>query len=216
VTTLSRVRTAVLVSGRGSNLAALIEAARDPGYPAGIVLVASNRPGAPGLERAREAGIPAITVDHQAFTDRESFERALDAALRAHRVELLALAGFMRVLTPWFIEAWRDRMVNIHPSLLPAFRGLHTHQRALEEGVLLHGCTVHRVVPDLDAGPILGQAAVPVLPGDDAGRLAARVLAAEHRLYPACLAVVARRLRGDPAGVERDDDPSATLVNVGH
>jgi phosphoribosylglycinamide formyltransferase-1 len=213
--TVARVRTGVLISGRGSNLAALIGAAREPSYPAEIVLVASNRPGAAGLDRAREAGIPAVTVDHKGFADRESFERALDAELRGHRVELLALAGFMRVLTPWLIEGWRDRMINIHPSLLPAFRGLHTHERALQEGVLLHGCTVHRVVPDLDAGPILGQAAVPVLPGDDADRLAARVLAAEHRLYPACLAVVAHRLRSEPAGGPHAD-ASATLVNVGH
>jgi phosphoribosylglycinamide formyltransferase-1 len=205
----------VLISGRGSNLAALIEAARDPLYPAEIVLVLSNRPGAAGLDRAREAGIPALTVDHAAFADRESFERALDAQLRGHDVELLALAGFMRVLTPWLIEAWAGRMINIHPSLLPAFRGLHTHERALREGVLLHGCTVHGVVADLDAGPILGQAAVPVLPGDDADSLSARVLAAEHRLYPACLAVMARRLRGERADMKRGD-PLAMLVNVGH
>lgn len=181
----------MLISGRGSNLGSLIEAAAAPDYPAELALVLSNRPGAPGLARAEGAGLPAATVDHKAYPDRPAFERAIDEALAAHGIDLVCLAGFMRVLTPWFVERWAGRMLNIHPSLLPAFRGLHTHARALEAGVLVHGCTVHFVVPDLDAGPIVAQAAVAVTPGTDEAALAARVLAEEHRLYPLALALVA-------------------------
>ena len=184
-------RTAILISGRGSNMTALLEAARDPAYPAEIVLVASNRPDAAGLGRAAEAGVPTLCVDHKSFADRESFETALHAALLEREVELVCLAGFMRVLTPWFIERWAGRLLNIHPSLLPAFRGLHTHERALAEGVKLHGCTVHYVVPELDAGPIIAQAAVPVCSGDTPDTLGSRVLSAEHVLYPAALRLVA-------------------------
>jgi len=187
---MTRRRVAVLISGRGSNLASLVEAARDPAYPAVIALVVSNRPDAAGLQRAREAGIEALAIDHSAFATREGFERDLDAALSAHAVDLVCLAGFMRVLTPWFVERWAGRMLNIHPSLLPLFRGTHTHERALAAGVLVHGCTVHFVVPELDAGPIVAQAAVPVVPGDTAERLAARVLAQEHRLYPRAVRMV--------------------------
>lgn len=187
----TRARIAILISGRGSNMVSLIEAAQAPDYPAEIVLVASNRPDAPGLARAAQAGLTTVTVDHRAFSDRAAFERALDAALREHGAELLVLAGFMRVLTPWFVEAWAGRMLNIHPSLLPLFRGTHTHAQALAAGVRVHGCTVHFVVPELDAGPIVAQAAVPVLPGDDEDALSARVLVQEHRIYPAALALVA-------------------------
>ena len=187
---MTRRRVAVLISGRGSNMASLIEAARDPAFPAEIALVASNRPGAGGLDRARQAGIETVAVDHRAFPDRETFELALDRALRARSVDLLCLAGFMRVLTPGFVEAWAGQMLNIHPSLLPLFRGTRTHERALAEGVLVHGCTVHYVVPELDAGPIIAQAAVPVVPGDTPDSLAARVLAQEHALYPAALRMV--------------------------
>ncbi len=176
-----------MISGRGSNMAALIAAALAPDYPATIALVVSNRPAAPGLGLARTAGIEAIALDHKAFPDRESFERALDTALAARNIELVCLAGFMRVLTPWFVGRWQGRMLNIHPSLLPAFRGTHTHARALAEGVRVHGCTVHVVVPELDAGPIVAQAEVPVLPGDTPESLAARVGEAEHRLYPQAL-----------------------------
>ena len=172
-------------------MASLIEAARAPGYPADIVLVLSNRPEAAGLARAAEAGIPARAVDHTAFGSREAFERELDIVLAEHGVELLVLAGFMRVLTPWFVERWTGRMINIHPSLLPLFRGTSTHRRALEAGVLIHGCTAHFVVPELDAGPIIAQAAVPVLPDDTEASLAARVLAQEHALYPLALRLVA-------------------------
>jgi phosphoribosylglycinamide formyltransferase-1 len=204
MTEATRRRVAVLISGRGSNLVSLIEAASTPGYPAEIVLVLSNRPGAGGLARATEAGIPAVAVDHRAYPDRESFEHALDAALDAHGVELVCLAGFMRVLTPWFVARWQGRLINIHPSLLPLFRGTHTHRQALAAGVLVHGCTVHFVVPELDAGPIIAQAAVPVVPGDTEDSLAARVLAQEHRLYPQALRLVAE-------GRARLDGGRATL-----
>jgi phosphoribosylglycinamide formyltransferase-1 len=191
-TTPRRVRTAILISGRGSNMVALIEAARAADFPAEIVLVAANLPEAGGLERARAAGIATASVDHRPFgKDREAFERALDEVLRINQIELVALAGFMRVLTPWFVTRWQGRLLNIHPSLLPAFRGTHTHARALEAGVAEHGCTVHFVVPELDAGPTILQAKVPVLPGDDEASLSARVLEQEHAIYPRALALVA-------------------------
>ncbi|MBA9069238.1 phosphoribosylglycinamide formyltransferase-1 [Methylobacterium sp. RAS18] len=184
-------RVAILISGRGSNMVSLIEAARAPDYPAEIVLVLSNRPDAAGLDRARAAGIPARAIDHKAFPDRARFDAALQAELDEAGIELIVLAGFMRILTDAFVEAWIGRMINIHPSLLPLFKGTHTHERALEAGVRLHGCTVHYVVPELDAGPIVAQAAVPVLPGDDADALSARVIVQEHRLFPAALALIA-------------------------
>jgi phosphoribosylglycinamide formyltransferase-1 len=193
---------AVLISGRGSNMASLIEAASDPAYPAAVALVLSNRPGAGGLAHAAAAGIATLVVDHKAFPDREGFERALDRALSEARAELVCLAGFMRVLTPSFVERWRGRMLNVHPSLLPLFKGLGTHARALAAGVRVHGCTVHYVVPELDSGPIVAQEAVPVRWDDTEATLAARVLEAEHRLYPQALAAVAAgriRLDGDRA-----------------
>ncbi|MBE7217685.1 MAG: phosphoribosylglycinamide formyltransferase [Caulobacteraceae bacterium] len=185
-----------MISGRGSNMEALLLAAADPAYPAEIALVLSNRPDAAGLETARRAGAPAIAVDHRPFgKDREAHERALDAELRAHGVELVALAGYMRVLTPWLVGAWRGRMLNIHPSLLPELPGLDTHECALAAGHARHGCSVHWVSEGVDEGPVLGQAALDVRPGDTAQTLAARVLELEHRLYPACLAQAARTLR---------------------
>ena len=191
-----RVRTAVLISGGGSNMAALVAAAQAPDYPAEVVLVASNRLDAPGLDKARRAGVPIIGVDHRPFgADREGHERLIDGVLRAAGVELVALAGYMRVLSPWLVGAWAGRMVNIHPSLLPAFPGLHTHRRAIEAGVAQSGATVHWVVDDVDAGPVIGQETAPVLPGDTEESLAARVLEAEHRLYPQALARAARTLR---------------------
>ncbi len=183
-------RVAVLISGRGSNMASLIEATSTPGFPAQIALVLSNRPDAAGLERAQAAGIATLVIDHKAHPTREDFEQAMDAALTEHRIEFICLAGFMRVLTDWFVERWAGRMINIHPSLLPLFRGTHTHKRALEEGVLVHGCTVHFVVPELDAGPIIAQAAVPVIPGDTEETLAARVIVQEHLLYPQALRMI--------------------------
>lgn len=189
---MSRKRVAMLISGRGSNMAALLDAMSAPDFPAVPALVLSNRPDAAGLATAQAAGVATTVIDHRAYgRDREAFERAMQAEIMAHDVDLVCLAGFMRILTPFFIEAWDGRMINIHPSLLPSFRGLDTHARALGEGVALHGCTVHFVVPELDAGPIILQAAVPVLPGDDEARLGARVLAQEHRLYPRALRALA-------------------------
>jgi len=189
---MSRKRVGILISGRGSNMAALIEAAKVSDYPAEIVLVASNRPDAGGLDTARAAGIAAATVDHTAYgKDRVAFERALQAVLDGHRVELVCLAGFMRLLTAEFTNRWQQRMINIHPALLPAFKGLETHRRALEAGVKIHGATVHFVVPEMDSGPIIAQGAVPVHDGDTEQALAARVLTVEHRIYPLALGLVA-------------------------
>jgi phosphoribosylglycinamide formyltransferase-1 len=188
----ARKRVAILISGRGSNMAALIAAAQSADYPAAIAVVLSNRPGAGGLQRADEDGIATAVVDHTAFgKDRAAFERAVQAHLDAHRVDLVCLAGFMRLFTPAFVSHWSGRMLNIHPALLPSFRGLHTHAQALAAGVKIHGATVHYVSPEVDAGPIIAQAAVPVLDGDTADTLEARVLAAEHRLYPLALGLVA-------------------------
>jgi phosphoribosylglycinamide formyltransferase-1 len=193
-------RVAVLISGRGSNMAALIEAARAPDYPAEIVLVVSNRPDALGLVRAREAGIATALVDHKTFgKDREAFEHALDAQMAMHHIDLICLAGFMRLLTPWFVTRWSGRMLNIHPALLPQFKGLDTHRRALEAGVPRHGATVHFVGVEMDAGPIIAQDSVPVLPGDTEKTLAARVLELEHRIYPQALRLVAEG-QATPAG----------------
>ena len=163
---MSKARTAVLISGRGSNMMALVEAARDPAYPAEIACVVSNRADAKGLDFAAANGIPAKVIDHKAYATREAFEAALDAYLRSMKVEIIALAGFMRVLTAGFIAGWEGRMINIHPSLLPAYKGLHTHERALADGAKVHGCSVHLVTPELDGGPVLLQAEVPVLAGD--------------------------------------------------
>jgi len=191
-------RVAILISGRGSNMAALIDAAKDPAYPAEIVLVLTNIADAGGLERAREAGIATEVVEHRPFgKDRAAFDRAMHAVLERHRIEIVCLAGFLRLLTPWFVERWSGRLINIHPSLLPAFKGLDTHARALAAGATQHGATVHFVVPELDSGPIIAQESVPVLPGDTEGTLAARVLAVEHRIYPLALKRVAQ---GDVAG----------------
>jgi phosphoribosylglycinamide formyltransferase-1 len=195
----TRKRVAILISGRGSNMAALIEAARDPSYPAEIVLVVSNVTGAPGLAFARDAGIAVATIDHKAFgKDRESFERALQAALEDHRIEIVCLAGFMRVLTDWFVSRWEGRLLNIHPALLPDFKGLNTHERALAAGAKLHGATVHFVVAAMDSGPIIAQASVPVLEGDTPDTLAARVLKVEHEIYPQALRTVAEGHASDP------------------
>jgi phosphoribosylglycinamide formyltransferase-1 len=185
-------RVAVLISGRGSNMAALIEAARDASFPAAVVLVLSNRPAAAGLGLARTSSIATAVVDHATYgEDREAFERKMQEMLEAHRVELICLAGFMRLLTPSFVRRWHGRMINIHPALLPAFKGLDTHQRALAAGVKIHGASVHFVVPDMDAGPIIVQGAIGVRDDDSAATLAARVLAIEHRIYPAALALLA-------------------------
>jgi len=189
---MTRKRIGVLISGRGSNMEALLAAASDPAFPAEIALVMSNRADAAGLATAASHGVATAVVDHRPYgKDRVSFERALDARMREAGVELVCLAGFMRVLTPVFVGAWDGRMLNIHPSLLPAYTGLHTHERALHDGVRVHGCTVHFVTPVLDVGPIIAQAVVPVRAGDDPDRLAARVLRQEHRLYPRALELIA-------------------------
>jgi len=189
---MNKKRVAILISGRGSNMTALIEAAKAKDYPAEIALVISNRPDAPGLVRARAEGVATAIVDHVRFgEDREAFERALDDELRARHIDLVCLAGFMRLLTPWFVTRWSGRVLNIHPSLLPQFKGLHTHRRALEAGVWRHGATVHFVVPEMDAGPIVAQDWVAVRDGDTEATLAARVLEVEHRIYPSALRAVA-------------------------
>ncbi len=212
---MSRLKIAVLISGRGSNLRALIDACAEPGYPAEIVLVLSNNPDAGGLHHAREAGLTARVVDHRDHADKPAFERAMEAELAQSGAEFVCLAGFMRLLTPEFVERWRDRLINIHPSLLPAFKGLDTHQRALDAGMRISGCTVHFVRADMDDGPIILQAAVPVLDGDDAEALAGRVLAAEHRCYPAALRLVAEgRAQVDGRRVRVDGPPaSGTLFS---
>jgi len=187
----ARKRTAILISGRGSNMAALIAAARAPDFPAEIVLVLSNKPDAPGLARAKSAGIAVAAVDHKIYAGRGEFEASMQALLDIHRVELICLAGFMRVLSAPFVTRWRGRMLNIHPSLLPAFRGLDTHRRALAAGVKIHGCTVHFVEPELDSGPIVAQSFVSVREDDTPETLAARVIEKEHVLYAEALALVA-------------------------
>jgi phosphoribosylglycinamide formyltransferase-1 len=185
-------RVAILISGRGSNMTALIEAAKASDYPAEIVLVVSNRPDAPGLAHARAAGVATAVIDHTRFGDkREAFEHALDDELRNNRIDLVCLAGFMRLLTPWFVARWSGRMLNIHPSLLPQFKGLDTHRRALEAGAKRHGATVHFVVPEMDSGPIVVQDSVAVRDGDTEATLAARVLELEHQIYPRALRAVA-------------------------
>jgi phosphoribosylglycinamide formyltransferase-1 len=199
------MRVAVLVSGRGSNMAALIDAAAEPSYPAEIVAVISNRPQAGALAIAGRAGIATAVVDHKAFPSREAFDAELDRTIRTFSPDVVCLAGFMRLLTASFIEGWNGRLINIHPALLPSFKGLDTHARALAAGVKLHGCTVHLVTPEVDSGPIIAQAATPVLAGDTEETLAARVLAAEHVLYPRALKLWAEgraRLEGDRVVVE--------------
>ncbi len=204
---MTPVRVAVLLSGRGSNLGALLDAAEAPGYPARIALVLSNRPDAAGLGLAARRGVAARCIDHRPFArERAAHESAIHAVLLEHDIGLVCLAGYMRLLTPFLVGAWAGRMLNVHPSLLPAFPGLDTHARALAQGVKLHGCTVHVVTQEVDAGPILAQAAVPVLPDDTEAGLAARVLVQEHRIYPEALRL---HLSGRPGAY----DPAASLAS---
>lgn len=189
--TAPKKRTAILISGRGSNMQSLVRAMAEPGFPAEPAVVVSNRPEALGLSWAEGQGIPAVAIDHRAFATRMAFEARLHQTLMDHGTELICNAGFMRLLTGGFVDRWKDRQLNIHPSLLPSFPGLHTHKRALEAGVMITGCTVHFVRLEMDSGPIIAQAAVPVLPGDTEDSLAARVLEAEHKLYPLALRLVA-------------------------
>jgi phosphoribosylglycinamide formyltransferase-1 len=201
---VARLKVGVLISGRGSNLQALIDACADPAFPAEIVLVLSNKADAYGLERARNAGIAAAVVSHRDYADKPGFEAAMDDALNAAGVELVCLAGFMRLLTAGFVERWHNRLINIHPSLLPSFKGLDTHARAIEAGVRFTGCTVHYVRPAMDEGPIILQAVVPILEGDDDHTLADRVLVAEHRCYPGALKLIAEgrtRVEGERVAI---------------
>ena len=210
---MARLKLGVLISGRGSNLQALIDAAADPAYPAEIALVVSNRREAAGLERAARAGVARRVI---AAPDRAAFAAEADAALRQSGAQLVALAGFMRILDDAFVAAWRDRLVNIHPSLLPAFPGLHAQRQALAAGVKIAGCTVHFVRPEMDSGPIIAQAAVPVYPGDDEERLAARILAAEHRLYPLAVRLFAEgrlAIVGNAVHIAGAGAPDAALLN---
>ncbi len=185
---VTKTRAAIFISGRGSNMMALVEAAKAPDFPAEFVLVVSNDPQASGLEWAKTQGIATFAADHKPFgKDREAHEREIDRALRDAGIEFICLAGYMRVLTPWLVEQWQGKMINIHPALLPEFKGLHTHERALEAAVAEHGATVHWVTPGVDEGEIIAQARVPVLADDTADALAARVLTEEHKLYPAAL-----------------------------
>jgi phosphoribosylglycinamide formyltransferase-1 len=211
-----KLRLGVLISGRGSNLQALIDACAEPAFPAEIALVVANVAGAYGLERAARAGTATRVIPHKPFASRGAFEAALTEALQEAGCGLVCLAGFMRLLTGPFVEAWWDRLINIHPSLLPAFRGLHTHERVLEYGARFSGCTVHFVRPAMDDGPIIVQAAVPVYEDDDADRLAARILAQEHRIYPLAVKLIAEgRVRVDGARVRVDgaSAPDVTLIN---
>jgi phosphoribosylglycinamide formyltransferase 1 len=181
---MAKLKVGVLISGRGSNMAALVKAAQAADYPAEIVCVISNKADAGGLKTAADAGIPTIAISHRGYPDRESFDRDVSAALEKHGVELVVLAGFMRIFSDWFPRHWAGRLINIHPSLLPSFKGVHVQKQALDAGARISGCTVHFVIPDLDAGPIIAQAAVPVLAGDTEETLTARILRQEHRLYP--------------------------------
>jgi phosphoribosylglycinamide formyltransferase-1 len=213
---MRRKRVAVLISGRGSNMASLIAAAARPDYPAEIAAVISNRPDAAGLAHAAAAGVPAAVVDHKRYASRESFEQALTERLEAADVDLICHAGFMRIVTAAYVDRWRDRVLNIHPSLLPAFPGLNTHARAIEAGVKVHGCTVHFVREKVDDGPIVAQGAVPVLPDDTEDTLAARVLAVEHRLYPHALALIASgraRLSGERVIIDNTGAASDALLS---
>lgn len=213
---MDRMRLGVLISGRGSNLGALIDACQDPAYPAEIACVISNRPGAKGLERARRAGLAGCVVDHRGFDGRAAFEAALTTKLQAAGVELICLAGFMRILTEAFTERWPDRIVNIHPSLLPAFPGLDTHRRALDAGVRFVGATVHFVRPGLDDGPIIVQAVVPVRADDTPDSLAARVLGQEHRVYPLAVRLVAEgraQIADARVAIDRASAPDGAMMN---
>lgn len=204
---MAKLKVGILISGRGSNMAALIRSAASPNYPAEIACVVSNRTEAPGLRIAAAAGIPTAIVSHRGHSDRETFDKAVSTELEKHGAELVALAGFMRILSPWFPTRWDRRLINIHPSLLPAFRGLNAQQQAIDAGVRLSGCTAHFVTPDLDSGPIIAQAAVPVLDGDTSETLSARILLQEHRLYPEVV-------RWFAEGRIAVDGPRATVAGV--
>lgn len=212
----NRRKVGILISGRGSNMLALAKACSTPDYPAEIAVVVSNRQDAGGLEAAREQGLATAVVDHRQFDDRAAFEDRLDEVLRGHGVEIVCNAGFMRLLTDNFVQRWLNRQLNIHPSLLPAFKGLNTHERVIDEGVKISGCTVHFVRTEMDSGPIIAQAAVAVLSTDTADTLSARVLDAEHLLYPAALRLVAEgraRVIGEKVVVQCDEHATDVLFS---
>ena len=190
---MAKLRLGVMISGGGTNLQCLIDACANPDYPAEITVVISNRPLVKGLERASKAGIDAITIDHKDFDDRDAFEESINACLKEHKVQLICLAGFMRILNTSFVNRWKDRMVNVHPSLLPSYKGLHTHARAIEDGVRFAGCTLHYVRPDLDNGPIIMQSVVPVDIDETEESLAAKILPYEHKMYPQAVRLIAER-----------------------
>jgi phosphoribosylglycinamide formyltransferase-1 len=213
---MKRLQTTVLISGRGSNLMALIDACKTPDFPAEIVCVISNREDAAGLAAAEASDIATIVIPHKEFADRAAFDAAIDSELRSRGTELICLAGFMRLFTAEFIERWHDRILNIHPALLPSFKGLDAQQQALDAGVRIAGCTVHLVRHETDAGPIIVQAAVPVLQGDDADSLSARILAAEHQIYPLAVRLIAEgrvRVEGDRAVIEGSAKATHVLHN---
>lgn len=210
---MTKRRVAILISGRGSNMSALIEAARDPAYPAEIALVLANKADAGGLEHAKAEGVATAVVSHRNYADKRSFEEAIDQRLREASIDLVCLAGFMRLLSPWFVDAWHDRTLNIHPSLLPSFKGLDTHRRAIEAGVRLHGCTVHIVRAEMDDGPIIAQAALAVASTDTPESLSARVLTAEHQLYPRALALMASGA-GRVVGERVETDASVAVTSA--
>ncbi len=210
------VDVAVLISGSGTNLQALIDACAEEDFPATINVVISNKPGVKGLERAQKAGIPTKVIDHKEFKTREEFDEQIQEALREYNVKLICLAGFMRILDARFVNRWRNRMLNIHPSLLPSFKGLHTQERALEAGVRFSGCTVHFVNPELDDGPIITQAVVAVDPNDDADTLAEKVLEKEHIIYPQALRLVAEgrvRVVGNTVTIQGADYSDDSIIN---
>jgi phosphoribosylglycinamide formyltransferase 1 len=211
---MAKLKVGVMISGRGSNMASLVRAAWEDDYPAEIACVVCNEPDAPGVKIARDAGIATAVISNGHYPDRETFERAVTAELDKHGVRLVALAGFMRVLSPWFPQYWQGRIVNVHPSLLPAFKGLEAQQKAIDAGARVSGCTVHFVIPEIDGGPIIAQAAVPVMAGDTADKLATRILRQEHRLYPQVVRWFAEgriRLTGGRAEVT-GVPPGATLL----
>lgn len=212
---MARLKTGVLISGSGTNLQALLDAAADPAYPAEIVLVISNRADAKGLARAEAAGVETAVIEHGGFAHRASFDAALDEHLRRAGCELVCLAGFMRILTEGFVAGWTDRLINIHPSLLPSFRGLEAQAQALAAGVRIAGCTVHFVRPETDAGPIIVQGAVPVLDGDDADSLSRRILGVEHRIYPLAVRLIGEgrvRVEGERVRIRGANSESGAVL----
>lgn len=216
VSRMRKIRISVMISGGGTNLQALIDSCADDDFPATIALVISNKTDSYGLERAKKAGIPTKVINHKDYESREAFEDDINIALKESETELVCLAGFMRILGSNFVNGWKDRMINIHPSLLPSYKGLHTHERAIEDGVRFAGCTVHYVRPEMDDGPIILQAAVPISAHDTPESLAKRVLEAEHKIYPEAIKLIAERrirIRGHRAFIEDMVEPVETIIN---